>query len=327
MSNVNPAGKISAGTTEGEEYETVEIDSLTLTDRFQVMNEPDEEESEGLKSQIGSEGQVDVIIVDEDNNVLDGHTRVPIFRDFGFETVRVYRMTDLSDSEKRKVAWGRNMARRHLDEGEKREKTKEYLKQDYEPDEQTQGDVAKTLGVSESTVSRAVKALKRDEDVEKFSAESLSMDEKKNMAREMLREYPDASNNAVAEEVGLSHPTVGNVREDMEEQASEEANTPEKSAQALWERVKDDSDDSAELVQFKKGLRATGTGLKSMDRETIKDARDFFQVFLYHFEVEESIGLMQCPHCGSGPEYINRTCCNSSKGNTHGTATRSMADD
>ena len=120
----------------------------------------------------------------------------------------------LSHSEKIDLAYKLNMQRRHFDEpGVKRERVKEYLREHW--DGESKSHAAEVTGSSRRTVSRALDEIRqsgKSGQVPEFTTRS----ERRKAIREAIEENPEASNREIADRLGVSHPTVGNVRQTFE---------------------------------------------------------------------------------------------------------------
>ncbi len=111
------------------------------------------EEFAALKSDIKANGVLYPAILDEENNVLDGHNRLRIDPDAPTKVVK-----GLSPGQKEAFVWRANNARRNKSPDQRREslermkKTAEKLRGE-DPKRWTQAAVAKELGVARSTVA------------------------------------------------------------------------------------------------------------------------------------------------------------------------------
>ena len=74
--------------------------------------------------------------------------------------------------------------------------------------------VAKLLGVSRSLVTRKKNSLSGGENV--TNHEFTTQTEKRRLIREAIEDDPDASNREIADRTGVSHPTVGDIRNTIE---------------------------------------------------------------------------------------------------------------
>jgi transposase len=204
--------------TEGQK--TMSLDEVTLKDGYQTNRELHDEEMIGLQRSV-QDGGIDsseLPVVDTDNNVINGQHRVEAFRNEGYDEAEFVVMEFESESAKKDYAYSRNASGRHLDGGEKREMVRNYLMEDHVSEDVSTTEVAEFLSVSQPTVSRAMKELRQDSEVEKYSAESLSKEEKRKRTKEYIRENPDDSNREVADNVPYSHATVRTIKKEMEDE-------------------------------------------------------------------------------------------------------------
>ena len=126
---------------------------------YQVMPPLTADEYAELKSDIEQRGVMVPVEYDEDGNILDGHHRVQICEELGIADFPKIVRTGFTESEKRTHARKLNMARRHLSGEQKRELTKDEMRNNpYRSDRQ----VANDLGVSNGFVSRVRKEMERD---------------------------------------------------------------------------------------------------------------------------------------------------------------------
>jgi predicted transcriptional regulator len=129
---------------------------------YQVMPEMSPEEYEALKEDIAERGVMIPIEFDEDDNVLDGHHRLKICDELGINDYPKIIRKNMSEAEKWTHARKLNMARRHLTREQRREL---ILSQIQDTPEFSDRQIAKILGVSNSTVSLARRELAGNEQV------------------------------------------------------------------------------------------------------------------------------------------------------------------
>jgi len=211
--------------------------TLCANEKYQVMPELDSEEYNALKADIAENGIQESIHVDETGSIIDGHHRLKISDELDIpqSEIPIERHAELSTEEKRSLAWRLNMQRRHLDHGQKKELVKERLDQLIEAGiDKTDEEIADELGVSQQHVSDVRKrhisekitettnsknttnGNLRGGDVEQVSDYATS-EQKRKLIKEVLVENPTESNVSVAETVGASDPTVGSVRDSLNE--------------------------------------------------------------------------------------------------------------
>lgn len=109
-------------------------------------------ERESLASDIANNGVLHAIVIDEDDNILDGHHRYAIS-----PNCKTRKITGLTHEEKQAFTIRANMARRNLSPDQKKEITKKQKKiaeslRKSDPKKWTQERVAKCLGVGRTTV-------------------------------------------------------------------------------------------------------------------------------------------------------------------------------
>ena len=132
---------------------------------YQVMPELTADEYAELKADIAERGVMVPIEFDEDGNVLDGYHRLKICAELGIKDYPKVIRAGMSESEKLTHARKLNMARRHLTTSQKQQLIREQLK---ETPEQSDRQIAKALGVHQSTVGTQRKILEEDGQVSKL---------------------------------------------------------------------------------------------------------------------------------------------------------------
>jgi hypothetical protein len=96
-----------------------------------MVPRPTAEERRELYDDVGARGHVIVpVIIDEDNNVLDGHTRLEIAAELHLPDVPFQIKVGLTWEQKEQTAWDLNAHRRHLTREQKRERVERLLRQD-----------------------------------------------------------------------------------------------------------------------------------------------------------------------------------------------------
>ena len=121
-----------------------------ISQNYQVMPELSETDFEALKADIAERGVMVPVEYDEDGNILDGHHRVKACHELGIKDWRRLVRKDFSEEEKRTHARQLNIARRHLNQEQKREL---ILGQLIDTPEQSNRQIARALGVSHVTVN------------------------------------------------------------------------------------------------------------------------------------------------------------------------------
>jgi len=115
---------------------------------YQVMPDLSLEDFSALKADIDARGVLVPVEYDEADNILDGHHRVRACLELGIEWPRFVRK-GMTEAEKRTHARQLNLARRHLNQSQKRDLIGEQL---VETPAKSNRQVAAGLGVSPTTV-------------------------------------------------------------------------------------------------------------------------------------------------------------------------------
>ena len=123
---------------------------------YQLLPPLSPDEYDSLKADISERGVLVPIEVDEEGNILDGHHRVQICLELGIESWPRLVRTGLSEEEKRQHARKLNLARRHLNQEQRRDLIDAQLT---ETSELADRQIAAGLGVSHHTVSSRRKEL------------------------------------------------------------------------------------------------------------------------------------------------------------------------
>lgn len=126
------------------------------TNIFQVMPPLSPDEFSELKSDIQARGVMVPIEYDEAGNILDGHHRVKACKELGIKEWPSVVRLGMDEAAKRTHARKLNMARRHLNQEQRRGLIQAELK---DRPQVSDRQIAKALGVSNSTVSVARKEL------------------------------------------------------------------------------------------------------------------------------------------------------------------------
>ena len=74
------------------QFEVVKIDQIVEIENFKNFYQVQSEESEEqLKNSVKSEGQLTPLVVTPDNTLLDGYRRLNLFRDLGYQEVKLFK--------------------------------------------------------------------------------------------------------------------------------------------------------------------------------------------------------------------------------------------
>lgn len=211
-------------------------DDLVLDEQpYQVMDPLDAETYAQLKTSIRKNGFRDPVHVTPDDHVVDGHHRVLAWREIERdgerldtdERPRYSTVSGASAADCRRVAWELNMQQRHLDDGEKKDAIERRLTElDADGEHPPDSRVAETLGVSASWVRevrhwlegtgkiRSRADVTTDTDGRRTKDDA---DAKREQVEAAIRDNPSKSNRAIARDVGVSHPFVGGIRDELAE--------------------------------------------------------------------------------------------------------------
>ena len=116
---------------------------------YQVMPPLTADEYAELKSDIQQRGVMVPVEYDEEGNILDGHHRIQICEELGITDFPKVIRTGMTEAEKRTHARKLNMARRQLNQEQRRELIKEQLR---ETPEISDRQIATMLGTSQKAV-------------------------------------------------------------------------------------------------------------------------------------------------------------------------------
>ena len=162
--------------------------------RYQVMPPLSSEEYQELYESIKAEGVLEPIHVDEEGVVIDGHHRSKIASELGIPCP-VITHDDLSELQKRSLAFTLNLKRRHLNREQRRALGLESLRLDPIASNREH---AKRTGLSDNTIRK----IRKDENIPG----------PRKIIEEAVEESPEKSSREIARELGVSHPTVEAVR-------------------------------------------------------------------------------------------------------------------
>lgn len=119
-------------------------------DLFQVMPPLSADEYQELKNDIESRGVMIPVEYDEAGNILDGHHRVKACKELGIKEWPSVVRLGMDEAAKRTHARKLNMARRHLNQEQRRGLIQAELK---DRPEVSDRQIAKALGIDHKTVS------------------------------------------------------------------------------------------------------------------------------------------------------------------------------
>ena len=163
--------------------------------RYQVMPPLSSEEYQELHESIKAEGVLEPIHVDEEGVVIDGHHRSKIANELGIPCP-VIAHDDLSESQKRSLAFTLNLKRRHLNREQRRALGLESLRLDPIASNREH---SKRTGLSDKTI--------RD------IREKENIPEPSEVIKDYTEKNPDKPDHIIGEELGVSKNTVAKYRD------------------------------------------------------------------------------------------------------------------
>ncbi len=129
---------------------------------YQVMPNLADEDYEALKRDIAARGVLVPVEYDEEGNILDGHHRVRACAELGIEGWPRFIRKGLSEGEKRIHARQLNLARRHLNQSQKRELIASQLR---ETPAHSNAQISRGLGVDDKTVAKVRNGLEATSEI------------------------------------------------------------------------------------------------------------------------------------------------------------------
>lgn len=170
---------------------------------YQVMPPLSAEEYAELKEDIRRRGVMVPIEYDENGNVLDGHHRLQICTELGITDFPKVIRAGMTEEEKRMHARKLNMARRHLNQEQRRELIREQLQ---ETPEKSDRQIATLLGTSQPTVSKQRQDMEKSGELKRFIS-SIGADGKER-PRQVERKPVSVFNPTPREERAVKTPEV-----------------------------------------------------------------------------------------------------------------------
>lgn len=134
---------------------------------YQVMPPLTADEYAELKSDIQQRGVMVPVEYDEEGNILDGHHRIQICEELGITDFPKVIRTGMTEAEKRTHARKLNMARRQLNQEQRRELIREQLR---ETPEISDRQIATMLGTSHLTVAKQRQGMEESGELERFTS-------------------------------------------------------------------------------------------------------------------------------------------------------------
>lgn len=170
---------------------------------YQVMPPLTAEEYNELKNDIASRGVMVPIEYDEHGNVLDGHHRLQICVELGIKEFPKVIRAGMTEAEKRTHARKLNMARRQLNQVQRRELIQEQLR---ETPEKSDRQIGRELGVAGNTVTAQRKEMERTAQIEQLKT-TIGADGKER-PRQVERKPVTIFNPTRREEKAIQNPNV-----------------------------------------------------------------------------------------------------------------------
>src|SRR6516162_7803092 len=104
------------------------------------------------------------VVIDDDNNVIDGHHRLRIAAELGipYSDVRKKQVEGLPEEKRRELAYNLNLHRRQLTQQQKRKLIAKLLKTDPEKSDRA---IAEQAGVTNKTAANVRKELEASEEI------------------------------------------------------------------------------------------------------------------------------------------------------------------
>lgn len=201
----------------------VAVADIADDDPYQVMPDLSDDEYKAVKESIQRDGfrESDPVILVRDGDddgllILDGHHRITACRELGIEEVPAVIREELSESERRELAWRVNMQRRHLDDSQKRDLIERRIEGLMARDEhKNDEELGEELGVSRQWVAEVRQQMAAAGKIASGCKFATSQ-QKRERTRELIEDDPERSNRDIADEAGVSRTTVGNVRDDLD---------------------------------------------------------------------------------------------------------------
>ena len=196
---------------------------------YQVMPELSAEEYRALKADIKENGIIVPITVDGDGRIIDGHHRYKAAQELGIDDPPIQVRDDLNRDAKRSLAWRLNMQRRHVDGTTKKHLIRDRIGELIERGiDKTDAEVAEEMGCTRQWVSEVRETVVADriEDTEgaknatacdfSTTVDYATSEQKEDLTKDLIVKNPNKSNREIARSLGVSDPTVGSYRDDLD---------------------------------------------------------------------------------------------------------------
>jgi DNA modification methylase len=203
-------------------------DVITDESPYQVLPELDAEEFRALKEDIAERGVLVPVSVDEDGYIIDGYHRMKAVEELDISDPPVKVRDGLTRQEKRSLAYRLNMQRRQIDTESKKSLIKKRLNELIDSDvDKSDEQIAEELACTQQRVSQVRKTVVNEKisdggnntNVCDFTTVSdyATSEQKDRIVKDLLVENPEKSDRAIANQIGVSHPTVSKKRSSLTE--------------------------------------------------------------------------------------------------------------
>jgi len=196
---------------------------------YQVMPELDAEEYRALKADIEENGIIVPITVDGEGQIIDGHHRYKAAQELGIDNPPMQVRDDLNGDAKRSLAWRLNMQRRHVDGLTKKDLIRDRIEELIERGiDKTDAEVAEEMGCTRRWVSEVRETVVANRIEERDGAKNgtdsdfsttvdyATSEQKEEITKDVIVANPDKSNREIARSLGVSDPTVGSYRDELD---------------------------------------------------------------------------------------------------------------
>ncbi len=174
---------------------------------YQVMPSLSTEEYAELKTSIAENGVMVSVEYDEDDNILDGHHRVQACKELGITDWPKVVRSGLTEPQKLAHARYLNLARRHLNQSQRRQLVRDQIK---ETPNMSDRKIGRNLDVSHATVRKQRNALQESGQIDHPPV--VTNAKKRNAAKSVLLANPNAVNEDLAKAAGCSEDIIKEVR-------------------------------------------------------------------------------------------------------------------
>jgi ParB-like chromosome segregation protein Spo0J len=170
---------------------TIEFAGVTYkTPYVDLLPQLTDEDYQELKEDIRANGVMYPVVIDDDNNVIDGHHRLRIAAELGipYSDVRKKQVEGLPEEKRRELAYNLNLHRRQLTQQQKRKLIAKLLKTDPEKSDRA---IAEQAGVTNKTAANVRKELEASEEIP-HTPERTDKSGRKQKAKKPAKTKPEA---------------------------------------------------------------------------------------------------------------------------------------